>query len=277
VLGASPPDGVKVAVKPSADRATVPVTGVRLAPAVTVKVVVLIVKGSIATLNSAEIITLVATPEARSRGTVETTVGDSVVLGPVVKLQTLSAAIALPLRSFTSVVSVVVNVVMAARSLVGLKIAVKPSAARDTVPVTGVKAGPVTVKVVGVIVEASILLLKVAVIFESTATPVARSAGTEELTVGGKELPPPELLDPPHPAIRTTRRNTTNHILEYPLQVPACVFSLRRFKSDKPLVATLILSFIYASCFYICSRTLIRINLLNSCKDPHFAGFHWIA
>jgi hypothetical protein len=137
-------------------------------------------------------------------------VGDNVV--PVVKLQILSAANALPLRSLTSVVSVAVNVVSGARVPIGLKIAVKPSAVRETSPSTGVKEGSVTIKVAGVIVEGSILLLKVAVIFGSIATPVARSAGTVELTLGAEC--PPELLDPPHPVSITARSNTKKHTLK---------------------------------------------------------------
>src|SRR6185295_8082947 len=104
-----------------------------------------------------------ARPVAVSAGSVELTVGAVVsAVAPVVKLQVLLAANALPTRSVTPVVIVAVTTVLAARSLVGLKVATVPTYV--TTPGTGV-APCVTVKVVELIVAGSIASLKVAVMF----------------------------------------------------------------------------------------------------------------
>jgi hypothetical protein len=214
-------------------------------PVDTRKVVASIVKGSIEVLKVAVIKVVVATPVALSAGTVESTVGADPV--PVVKVQILSAARALPLTSLAPVVIVAVYSVSGVRSTSGVKVAVKPLAERATVPATAV--APVdSVKVVSVIVAGSIAVLKVAVMDESIATPVAPAAGTVELTVGPAEPPPNFSLVPLHPAIRTTRSITTSHILEYTLQLSECALVPRRFKPGKLSVRNLILSFISASC-----------------------------
>jgi hypothetical protein len=248
VLAASaPPVGEKVAVKLSADRVTVPGTITVVTAFVTVKFVAgeTIVVRSIAWLKVAEIITEVDWFIAPSGGVKAVTVGADPV--PVVKLQTLSAANALPLRSLAPVVIVAVYSVSGVRSASGVKVAVWPEA--TTVPDMEVPA-VATVKVVVVTVAVSIAWLKFAMIVVSTATPVAPAAGTVELTVGPVVPPPNDELVPLHPVIRTTRSIIISHVPEYPLQVSARIRALRRFKPDKPLVANLILSFIFPSCIY---------------------------
>src|ERR1041385_7740989 len=68
-----------------------------------------------------------------------------------------------------------------ARALVGAKVAVVPT--KVTEPATGV-VPCFRVKLVVLIVEGSIVSLKVAAIFLLIATPVAAFAGSVELTVG---------------------------------------------------------------------------------------------
>ena len=83
--------------------------------------------------------------------------------GPVVKLQVLLAAKALPARSVTPVVIVTVTTVLGGKSLVGLKVATEPPPP-TLVTVPGIGVMPcMTVKVVGVIVVGSMASLKVAV------------------------------------------------------------------------------------------------------------------
>jgi hypothetical protein len=256
LAASAPPVGEKVAVKLLADKVTVPGTARDVVAFVTVKFVAgeTIVVRSIAWLKVAEIMTAVDWSIAPSAGVKATTVGADPV--PVVKVQTLSAAIALPLTSLAPVVIVAVYNVSGVRLPVGVKVAVRPLAERATVPAMSVP--PVaTVKVVVVIVAGSIAVLKFAVMDESIATPWAPAAGTVELTVGPVVPPPPNSsLAPLHPVIRTARSITISHILEYTLQVSVCAFALRRFNSEKPIARNLILSFISASCFYTCGRTI---------------------
>ena len=151
-------------------------------PCFKVKVTVVIVKGSIASLKVAVTALLMVTPVAALAGTVELTVG-AVVSGvaPVVKVHTLLTASALPAKSLDPVVIVAVYVVLAARLLAGVKTAVTP--VRVTTPETAV-APCFKVNVVVVIVKGSIASLKVAVIFVLVKTPVAALAGTVRVTVG---------------------------------------------------------------------------------------------
>jgi hypothetical protein len=182
VLAARLLAGVSVAVAPT--KATVPVTGVIPGP-VKVKVVPLIVAGSIAVLNVAETFWLVGTFVAPLTGIVAMTVGGAVLgAAPVVKLHTKLAASALPGTLFAPVVIVAVKSVFAARLAAGVKVAVLLPPKYVTVPATGVVPGPVTVKVSGVIVAAFIASLKVAEIFVLVGTPVAPLAGLVEVTVG---------------------------------------------------------------------------------------------
>jgi hypothetical protein len=80
-----------------------------------------------------------------------------------------------------------------------VKVAVVPEAV--IVPATAVAPGPAKVKVVALIVEASIETLNVAVMIALRATPVEVSAGTVDTTVGaagggggggGLDPPPPQ-------------------------------------------------------------------------------------
>jgi hypothetical protein len=83
----------------------------------------LIVVSFIASLKVAEIAWLRGTPVARFAGIVEITVG-GVVAGaaPVVNVHTKLAAIAMPDRLVTPVVTVAVNKVRGARLLVGVRV-----------------------------------------------------------------------------------------------------------------------------------------------------------
>jgi len=181
VLAARLLAGVKVAVAPT--KATVPATGVVPGP-VKVKVVPLIVAGSIAVLNVAETFWLMGTFVAPLTGIVAMTVGGAVLgAAPVVKLHTKLAASALPGTLFAPVVIVAVKSVFAARLAAGVKVAVLLPPKYVTLPATGVVPGPVTVNVSGVIVAAFIASLKAAEIFVLVGTPVARIARIGELTV----------------------------------------------------------------------------------------------
>src|ERR1043166_2898635 len=88
---------------------------------VTLKLAVLIVNGSIASLKVALMVWLIATAEAPLAGTVELTAGGVVSrVAPVVKLQLKSVASALPARSLAPVVTLAVYVVRGARALAGV-------------------------------------------------------------------------------------------------------------------------------------------------------------
>src|SRR5213082_37879 len=117
--------GFSVAILLLTSYPTVPVT-VPPGP-VNLKLAVLIVKGSIASLKVALMVWLIGTAVAALAGTVTLTVG-AVVSGvaPVVKLQLKSAASALPARSLAPVLTVAVYVVSGVRLPAGVKIAVKP-------------------------------------------------------------------------------------------------------------------------------------------------------
>jgi hypothetical protein len=156
---------------------TDPVTAVALGP-VSVNVVVLIVAASIGTLNVAVTKVFTATPVAPFTGTVETTVGAAAVVNVHTKL----AASEAPAGSFAPVVIVAVNKVLLARSADGVNVAVLP--VYVTVPATGVAPGPVTVKVVPLIVAGFMASLNVAEIVVLTATAGAPFAGIVETTVG---------------------------------------------------------------------------------------------
>ena len=89
---------------------------------------VLIVKGSIGSLNVAAMVWLVATPVAALAGTVELTVG-GVVSGAalVVKLQAMLFNSGLPARSLAPVVTAAVYAARGASALAGVKVAVNPA------------------------------------------------------------------------------------------------------------------------------------------------------
>src|SRR6185503_9116695 len=107
--------------------ATVPVTAVPPGP-INLKLAVLMVKGSIASLKVALMVWLIGTAVAALAGTVALTVGGIVSsVAPVVKLQLKSAAGALPARSLAPVVIRAVYVVRGARALAGMKVAVTPA------------------------------------------------------------------------------------------------------------------------------------------------------
>jgi hypothetical protein len=95
---------------------------------INLKVAVLMVSGSIASLKVALMVWLIGTVVAPLAGTVTLTVGVIVSgVAPVVKLQPKSVASALPARSLTPVVILAVYVVRGARELAGVKVAVTPA------------------------------------------------------------------------------------------------------------------------------------------------------
>jgi hypothetical protein len=112
--------GVKVAVGPA--KVTPPATGVAPGP-VTVKVVPLMVAAFMASLNVAETRVLTGTAVAPLAGTVDTTVGGAAVANVHTKL----AASGTPAGSLAPVVIVAVNMVLLARTVVGVKVAVEPA------------------------------------------------------------------------------------------------------------------------------------------------------
>ena len=155
-----------------------PATGVAPGP-VKVNVAAVIVDGSIASLDMAEIAALTATPVAPLAGAVETTVGGTAAL----KVQTKSATSAAPVGSLAPVVIVAVYVVPVARTPTGVNVAVVP--AYVTVPATGVAPGPLKVNVVALIVTGFMARLNIAEIVEFRDAVVAPSTGTVEITIGG--------------------------------------------------------------------------------------------
>ena len=86
-----------------------------------------------------------------------------------------------------------------ARELPGVKVAELLAELYVTVPVTAVPPCAASVKVVAVMVDGFIAVLKVAVTVDVTATPVAPLVGETAVTVGalGGGVPDPP---PPHPA-----------------------------------------------------------------------------
>src|SRR5438876_7608826 len=118
--------GFSVAILLLTSYPTVPIT-VPPGP-VTLKLAVLIVNGSIASLKVALMVWLIGTAVAPSAGTVALTIGGVVSgVAPVVKLQPKSVTSALPARSLAPVVTTAVNVVRGARVLAGVKVAVTPA------------------------------------------------------------------------------------------------------------------------------------------------------
>jgi hypothetical protein len=109
---------------------------------------------------------------------VETTVGAAAVVNVHTKL----AASEAPAGSFAPVVIVAVNKLLLASTADGVNVAVLP--AKVTVPATGVAPGPVTVKLVPLMVAAFMASLNVTEIVVFTATAGAPFAGTVEITVG---------------------------------------------------------------------------------------------
>src|ERR1044071_101396 len=106
---------------------TVPVTGVTPGP-VRVKVDVVIVVWSMASLKVTARVWLRGTSVAELKGTVETTVGAEVSAAPLgVNLQTKLVVNPFPARSRARVVIVAVYIVFDASALAGIKIAVVPA------------------------------------------------------------------------------------------------------------------------------------------------------
>src|SRR5437867_1667048 len=95
---------------------------------VTLKLAVLIVNGSIASLKVTLMVWLIGTAVAPLAGTVALTVGRVVSgVAPVVRLQLKSEASALPARSLAPMVAVAVWTALGASVLTGLKVAVTPA------------------------------------------------------------------------------------------------------------------------------------------------------
>jgi hypothetical protein len=147
---------------------------------------VLIVVSSIGLLKVALTAWLRGTPVAPFRGIVEITVGGTVSrAAPVVNVHTKSAAIAVPDRFVTPVVTVAVYKVRGVRLLVGVRVTILFTALKVTAPPTGVVPGPVRVNVEAVIVAGFIASSNIAVIAVLSATPVALLRGVTAVTVGG--------------------------------------------------------------------------------------------
>src|SRR5579863_1976583 len=146
------------------------------------------VVGSIASLNVAFTVALSGTPVATFAGLVSVIVGAvEFVAAPVVKVQGFGTAPgprALPARSCAPLVTVAVNVVLGARFIVGANTAVLLPAEYVTVPATSVAPGPVTVKVVLLIVAGFIAALNIADTFWLMGTVIAPFAGFVEMIVG---------------------------------------------------------------------------------------------
>jgi hypothetical protein len=179
--------GVRVAVFDVPSYATVAPTGVVEPCAVSVKLVVVIVAGSIAVEKTAETVVASATPLAPDAGVVDETVGGAgVVAGAVVvKVHECALPSVVPAVSATELSSVAVYVVPFASAAPGVRVAVLVAASYATLAATGAAAPwAVSVKVELVIVAASIAPENVALTCASTAMSVAPAAGVVEVTVG---------------------------------------------------------------------------------------------
>ena len=113
-------------------------------------------------------------------------------------------------------VTVAVNRVDAVKGAAGVKVAVLPEAV--TVPVIAVVPGPVKVKVVALMVEASRAVLNVAVTTVVRETAVAVSAGAVETTVGAAGGGGGGVLDPPPPQaaakeLKSARRRIEDRLI----------------------------------------------------------------
>ena len=151
-------------------------------PCFKVKVDLVTVNGSIASLKVAPTLVLTGTLVAPSALMVPVTTGASVSgPSPVVKFHAKSTASALPARSLTPVVIVALYGVLGARWLAGTNTAL--TLEYFTVPDTGVSPC-FRVKVTVKTVNGFIASLKTAVIALLMGTPVSALAGMVELTVG---------------------------------------------------------------------------------------------
>jgi hypothetical protein len=113
------------------------------------------------------------------------TVG-GIAAAAVVKLHTKVAAIAVPVKDFAPVVTVIVTRVLRGRAPAGVNRTVLVAAVKVTAPAMGVVPGPVTAKLAAIMVVGSIGLLKVAVIaVVPTGTPITPHPGLVDTTVGG--------------------------------------------------------------------------------------------
>src|ERR1700693_470741 len=101
---------------------------------------------------------------------------------PVKKVHVVVTS-ALPARSLAPAI-ITVKVVLDASGLVGVNVAILSRTSYETFPTTTVAPGPVTVNVVGLIVDGSIALSKVALTAASIPTPLALAIGLLEVTVG---------------------------------------------------------------------------------------------
>jgi len=100
--------------------------------------------------------------------------------------------------------------VLSARLLDGVKVKIVLVVSWVIVPVTP----GATVKVVALMVEGFIALLKVAVITALGHMPTAALGGVSEITVGGVRVGlVPDLSGSLHPAAKMNSRNTVNQIL----------------------------------------------------------------
>jgi hypothetical protein len=188
VLGAKPVGlvGTKVATLLGASYVTVP--GTDTLALVSVKLLVVMEAGAMASLKVAVTLLVKHTPVAPFNGLTEVTVG--AVVSPillVVKVHTKSLAKALLAKSFAKVVILALNKVLFARVLgdVGVNVAVRLLGVNPTVPGTAALVPMlVNVKLLASMLLAVMSSLKVALMPVLLATPVAPFAGTFKITVG---------------------------------------------------------------------------------------------
>jgi hypothetical protein len=167
VLSAKLLAGVKVAVFPVPAYATVPGRSVvRDTVGAKVKVLVLMVRGSIGSLKTACTVVFNATSVALQVGMVEITVGGVLFTAvAVVKLHVKLLAIGSPARSLTPVVTVTVMRVLVGSVAPGVMVAMLLAAAYVTAPAIGVVPGPVRKRLAAMMVAGSIASLKVTATF----------------------------------------------------------------------------------------------------------------
>lgn len=211
-----------------------PVTGALFSVCLRVKLVLVMVAGSIVSLNVAPTLVLMATPVAPLGLVVLVTVG-FVVSGAtlVLNCQAKLFAKARPVLSLAAVVTVAIHTALVGRFATGkVNVNVLLDASGVTVPpAMAGAAAQAKLKLDAVRVLIAIGLLKVAVIIlVLMATPVELGRGDTNVTVGGVattgvRLPAPKMDScppPPQAAIKPLRPAAISH--GSPLEIPLILF-----------------------------------------------------
>ena len=187
---------------------------------VSVKLALIKVLASIASLKVAVILVLSETAEAPVVGTFSVTVGRVVsVVSEVENCQTKAVSKDVPLLSITAVVIVALHTAPVGRLADGVKLATRLAGVYETAPTIGVNAGQVTKKVKSLMLADCMSLLNVAVILLLVATPLTAGVlaiGTVAVTVGSWVMllpPPPRIGSAPllQPAIRVLNSAAVIH------------------------------------------------------------------